>query len=833
MIRVTHKILGTVLSLILIGMAFIFFSINISNKSVTTGFARVSDKNLKSNADVYRDEHKIPHIIASNEHDLFFTLGYTHAQDRMWQMDFLRRSASGRLSEITGKENLEIDKFLRSLGLKDIAVKIYASSNKKSRAILEAYSEGVNCFIENNQKNLSFEFGALDYKPEKWSPVDCIMIGRGMAFQLCLGFWGDLAIGEIAEKVGVRKALDLIPSYPDTGPFIIEDSIQKNAASFEPRAILPADYKTALMESLNPDLMKIRAALGINGSSLGSNSWAMKKDKSGKSGAILANDPHLMINMPPVWYQVHLTAPGLNTTGMTVPGIPLPLIGRNDHIVWGITNMMIDDCDLFIEKLDSTNKDFYIRPGGKKAKFIYKVDTIKIRNEANYIYYQRFTDRSVVISDFHIYKHPERLLDYKDKNFRNHFLEKYCLTYSWTGSIPSDEVFSLYKLNISRNWKDFENAVSSWNVPGQNFTYADENGNIGIIPSGIVPVRGPECNPNLPNPGWIDGTSWKGYLPSESFRSVYNPVRKYVLSANNKTSKHSGFHITSYWEPSSRAERIVELLNQYDTYTARDAQLMQIDVYSSYARHIIQKIIPILESNKKYMTELDKKALNRIKSWDFIMNAASPSAAIFNVFLEKALYNTFRDDMGDRLYREYSIISNLPFRKFYEIVDSVQCQWFDDATTPRREYGDEIISRSFRNAVEYLKNHFETDDISRWHWGDLHSVTLNHPFSEKIFLKPAVTLGPFPVGGNLTTLNNTEWRIFKPFDMVLGASVRFIADMQDTVIYTNLPGGSSGDSQSPNYGDQVQLWLNGGYVKMPVSKNPSSYYRLSMKLGPD
>jgi penicillin G amidase len=832
--RFYQNIPAIIICFIIIICSAIVFSLHIRSLSVPKNYGEFEVKNIRDSVKIFKNEQGIPHIIATNEYDTYYALGYIQAQDRLWQMDYQRRLGRGQLSEIFGSETIHIDQFMRAVGFNEIADSLYQFISKKSKSILDAYSDGVNSYIEINKNKLSFEFGALDYIPERWKPTDCLVIGRLMAFGLSISFWTDIAYGEIADKIGVDRALSLVPGNPTEGPYIIDDTSYSSGKNIANYSKLPLEYNTALSTFSNilKDITKIKDEIGLQGSSFGSNSWAISKPKNAQSPAILANDTHLSMGLPPKWFQVHLTCPSFNIVGMSIPGLPMIFSGRNDYIAWGITNVMIDDCDFFIEKIDSSNQDYYYKSEGKKQKFIYKKETIKVRNSLDSSYYVRITDRSAVISDFHLFKRPDFILDYNEKKFKNDFLYKYCLTFSWTGKVKTDDILALYKINTARSWQDFLNGVNIWGMPGQNFTYADKSGNIGIAPSGLIPQRMAQCNPNIPNPGWLPEYSWERVLPSNSLPRLYNPKKHFVASANNMSTKHPQFFVTNHWEPNSRAERIEQLLEETTKYDAREAQLMQMDLLSPYAKKMLSMVIPILDRDTSRFNPIEKASLNKLKGWDFIMSAGSSASSVYNAFLERLIFHTFYDELGERLYKEYVYVSNQPFRKIMELISQDNSIWFDDVFTKQFENKEWIINRSFRDAVKMLTELYNDENTSTWKYGKIHTLTLKHPLSEVKFLKPTVTIGPLEIGGNLTTINNTEWRIYKPFDMVLGASMRFIADMGDTLVYTILPGGSSGDPLSPNYADQTQLWLNGGYIEIPISRAPGKKFQLSTLLIP-
>ncbi|MBS1536494.1 MAG: penicillin acylase family protein [Bacteroidetes bacterium] len=820
MFQFLRNFAGVLISLTVIAASFTAFSLFIATRSEVSPNTTVYST-IKDTIRVYRNQFSVPHIIAGSEADGYFALGYVHAQDRLWQMDIARRAGQGRLAEIFGKEALETDKFLRALDLEVISQKVWKTSSKTSRFIMEQYSNGVNAFINDHKIGLPFEFGALGYAPDQWQPTDCILIGRMMAFEMSIGFWSDIAFGEIADKLGNTRAAELVPSYPNSGPFVIP-SDKKSIPAQAPKsasqaAVLQTLRNHDVLNSTAELLTSLRKFMGMNGSGVGSNSWVMKTTSSGSGSTILANDPHLSLSLPARWYQAHLTTPSMNITGLTIAGIPLFIVGRNDNIAWGITNMMADDCDYYVEKVDS-NPNYYFNEDGKRVKFKYRRDTIHVKGDESLIYDIRFTKRSAIISDVHAFN-SDKILDMSNSHSDN-FLQKYALSFSWTAQQPSDEILAMYRINKASNWQEFQQGINLWCVPALNFSFTDRRGNIGMAPAGLIPIHG-KGNTNIPNPGWLPEFTWQGFHTSSELPRSYNPQRRYLMSANNKTAESLPFFISSLWEPSSRAERMDETLQEFDEYSVRDAQFMQMDVTSPFARTLLKRTLPVIESKQKYLSQTEREAFTMLQKWDGIISGRSPQPAIYSGFLTNLLRQTFEDELGERLYREYVFVANLPTRKILELLSADSSSaWFDNVKTKEIEDKNEIIFRSFVLAVRSLQDHYKNNDIHSWKYGDIHQITLNHLFSANPYMKQIVTNGPFASGGDNTTLNNGEYHFYQPKEQVLGASMRFIADMKDTVVYSVLPGGNSGEPLSAHYSDQVQLWLNGGYIRIPINRLP-------------
>lgn len=847
MLRFFRTTFGLVFSLVVLVSSFLFFVVFIATKSHPEVSGELDTKGIRDSVAIYRNAYGIPHIVGQSDADAFFGMGYAHAQDRLWQMDIARRAGSGRLSEIFGRRTLDLDMFLRSFGIHRTASRLYKHISSDSRMALEAYARGVNAYMEHNASALPFEFDALDYRPAPWRPEDCLIVGRMMAWEMNMSFWSDAAFGELAASIGRERAEDLVPSWPSTAPTVMND--QKKAA---PRDTVRAVPDSAAPQTAPPALgartagaMHVRTAARLDavegtdamfaqvlvlqervreflkseGSSRGSNCLVMRKSRSEKSGVVLANDPHLMLMAPARWYEAHLTSPTMNVVGMTIPGIPFVVVGRNDRIAWGITNMMLDDCDYFIEKVDSSNKRRYVLPNGSSRAFTVVRDTIVVKDSSDAIIDFRYTQRSAVISDVHPLLHPDKLLKINGMKPGN-FFQKYVLTYSWTGHAMSDDILAMYRLQKAQSWEQFLRAVNIFSVPGLNFCYADTRGNYGIAPAGMVPKRGSQCNPNFPNPGWNPDAQWTGFHQPSALPRLYNPASGFVFSANNKTMSSPPFHISSLWEPPSRAVRMHELLSSYQDFSAQEAAIMQSDVVSPHAQELLAIALPSLQARRSWMDTVERRSFDTLARWNYLIEANEVNSAIYAVFVERLTRNIFEDDLGRRLFLQYAYITNIPTRRTLELLQDSSEVWFDDRRTPKRETRHDIIFRSFREAVVYLRSTFRSADFKAWNYGSLHTLTIAHLLSEAKPLDKVVNIGPFPIGGDGTTINNAEWKFHKPFVPVIGASMRFVCDMQDTVVQVILPGGNSGQPLSAHYANQVQLWLNGGFISIPVSREP-------------
>ena len=828
-----NVIIATIISLVVIAIAYLIFVLVISSISLPPDYEEISSFSLKDSINIYKNHYGIPHIIAKNENDIFFAIGWSHAQDRMWQMDVLRRTASGRLSEIFGRESVASDKFMKIIGLKKLSKLKYKQISKKSREILSAYTAGVNEYLEKNEKRLAFEFGALDYHPEKWTPEDCLAIQLLYAFSQSRSFWADLTLGEIAEHISNTKALSLVPEFSNIEPCILDTNYYDVSDSLFKQAYKTPDTTKHNYNIGNISLMldKVKNSLGFSLNQGASNAFARKLRIGDKTGAILANDTHNELSLPSIWYQMQVSSNKMNITGATFVGLPLFFIGRNDNVAWGMTSGFIDDCDFFIEKIDPKNENFYFAPNGVKKKFLVSTDTVYIKNADPEIFYTRSSDRSGILSDFL----PETVAGKSNKKTASSYhntLKKYVISFSWTAQSKSDEILALYLMNKSQNLVQFRIALNNWGAPSMVFTYADKAGNIGSVPAATIATRGENTIPTILNPGWEIGYSWvntkRAVLPY-----FFNPKKNFVSAANNRISRNLPYYLSSFWDIPSRSIRIDELLSKFDEFTARDAQLMQIDALSPFARELMMYCFPTLVQNQNQFNELEKNALRLLLHWDYQMSPHLASPLIFNTFLENLLQNTFKDELGDYLFLKYCSITGFAHRKILELLKTQESEWFDNVWTEKKETRETVIMQSFHQTIKKLKNQFDTDDFSKWKWGKQHTLTLKHLLSNNILLKPSVTEGTYEMSGCITSISNCRWQIGESFEVVSGPSFRFVTDMNGPKVYMSLPGGASGDPLSPNYSDQIQLWLNGGFLTLTNLQEPDEGFELRTTMLPE
>ncbi|RPI13240.1 MAG: penicillin acylase family protein [Ignavibacteriae bacterium] len=826
--KVIKIILGILVILIPAVLVLGLLFKGLTKKSFYPDHGEIKTEGISSNVKIYNDDYGVPHILAANENDMYFTLGYMHARDRLWQMDILRRAAEGRLSEILGSSVLDFDKFFRTVGINKTAYKLYENSSPKSKEILTAYTNGVNRFMEEHMSELPVEFDALNYQPAQWKPEHSLMIGRLMGWELNIGWYTDYVFGEIINKVGIEKTSDI---FPDTSVTLfkrvkIEIDTLQDSTSEEISVKNMSSLKD--ISSLGKNFYNInesyREFFGINNSHSGSNSWVISGSKSESGKPILANDPHLAYQAPSKWYEVQMKAGNtFDITGMTLPGVPAIIIGHNKSIAWGLTNLMNDDNDFVILDKDSTDNTKY-RFKNQTIKLDSITERIPVKDSVEVEYIVRYTPIGPVISDL-----PKHSL-ITDKNNENIYKDK-LLTFRWTGYEITDDINTFYSLNNAKNWDEFKNALRNFCCPAQNFMYADTAGNIGYHAAGKVPVRKSDIYDGRFYPSDVEN-EWTGFVDFDKLPNLFNPQEGYIITANTnpwtwlKTESNDKFYISYYWESSSRFDRINDMLKSSTKFNTEEFKLIQMNTQSVYAQNISKFLLDAYKDSKN-IDPVVYSALEKFRKWDGDMHHNEPEGALFNVFFVYFIKNIYNDELGDDVFKDYLSIGILPYNSTIRLLNSKieESQlWFDNINTTPIETKEEIIRKSFNEAIDYLRKRFNTDDIGAWRWGELHTIKFNHILGSVAALDKTFNIGTFETGGDQTTVNCSEYNFYDAykngkFDIKLGPSMRIITDMAD--VSHSLSVNTTGQSGQPlhdNYSDQSRMWLYGEYKKMVMDE---------------
>ncbi len=816
--------IGVVTFLGAVFIALSFFSMRLMKKSLPQTSGEVVLPILKQEVTVTRDAYGVPRIVAQNEEDLWRAAGYVAAQDRLWQMEFSRRAVRGTLSEIFGTSGLEHDKFLRVWGFHRLAKRISSSLSPSSRALLTAYTEGVNEFLNTHSDRLPLEFSMLGFKPEPWEIEDSIGLGRLMAFRLCHAWFFEAALGKVAEQYGMPMALELFPAVlPNTPTILAEVNSELHAlvqAANTPLAPLkggisqttslqagmPALRSSALAAQFETFLhltQTTRAQLGMPPGVLGSNNWVVHGSRTRSGKPLLANDPHLELALPSVWYEMHLQAGDFEVIGQTLPGVPGVVLGHNRNIAWGFTNGMVDDLDFYQERLNG--KEYLSSSGWKPLQTI--TEQIAVKGLEPQTFEINLTERGPLANN---------ILD-----LARH--DTLALSIRWTGFEVSDEVAAFQALNRARSWTEFEAAMQHYTIPCQNVVYADVAGNIGYRACGKVPIRR-DGKGFLPYRGWESAGDWIGNVPFNDMPHVYNPPQGFIASANNLMLASSyPYYLSNSWEPTSRIERITEMLQGNASVDTSFMKAMQFDQFSKHAQYTLPLFFKLVQTDSSVaasdtaLTLTEKQALGLLRQWDYVESAESVAATLYNVWAVEFLQATIKDEMGDTLFQNYVQWSSLAIRALEYLVEHPQSQWFDDRNTETVENGHHIARRALRATLQRLQEKLG-ELMGDWQWGQLHQLTLEHPIGKQKPFDVIFNVGPLPLGGSPSTVNKAEYNLAKPYAIEAGASMRMIVDLANPEISLSvIPGGQSGQPFSPHYKDQVTLWWKGQYRQLSMS----------------
>src|SRR6266487_2240852 len=759
----------------------------------------LSLQGLHELVEVITDRYGVPHIYAQNEDDLFFAQGYVHAYERLWQMELNRRISSGRLSEIFGELALETDRFARRLGMHRAADNAARQLPEHSQRILDAYAQGVNAYIERNQNKLPVEFTFLRFKPEPWRIEDSIQWSKMMGWNLGGNWETEVIRARIVAKLGAERAARLEAGYDPGHPLIIPPGVEYQGINL------------GMLEQY--EQLKQLSGFGMLG---GSNNWVVDGSMTITGLPILCNDPHLLQTAPSIWYECHLVAGDIDVIGVSFPGAPTIVIGHNQYIAWGFTNAVSDIEDLYIEKFNPQNPYQYEYMGKWEDAQVVR-EEIKVKGaKAPVIEEVRITRHGPILTSI---PHPLQG-DPAGKNGSpgtNGEPVELLLALRWTGQEKHDILSVAQKMNRATNCEEFREALRGWDVPPQNVVYADTQGNIGYVMAGAIPIRA-KGQALLPSPGWTGEYEWTGYIPFEELPQIFNPEQHFIVTANNRVVDDSyPYYITNEWLNGYRAQRIRDLLMSKGKLALSDMASIQADQYSLPAVEIVPHILK-LQGN----SALEKAALDRLQTWNYILAPESIGAAIYSISLYKLERIVFSAMLGaeETLMHSYLGVGStiLALQNGYtsrnkplliRLLNEYDDSWFADSVVPNGPNSwDEALGRAFTAAIEELQEKLGSD-ISRWKYGAIHTMTYSHPLGVIKPLNKFFNRGPYPVGGDIDTVNMGATLPNQPETVVTVPSYRQIVNLAD--LKASLSGhapGQSGHPGSKHYADFIKSWLN-------------------------
>lgn len=785
-LRLFLRLLAGLLVLVLLAASGGYLLLRRSLPQVS-GTVRVAG--LHSRVEIIRDANAVPHIYASDRLDALFGLGYVHAQDRLWQLDFQRRAGQGRLSEVLGEPTVGVDRFLRTLGVHRAAKSAWEQLPADSRAAAEAYTAGINAWIDAaDSGQLPVEFLLTGARPERWAGSDVVLLGKLLALDLGADYNTELLRSDIIAKVGPERAGQLL-----AGDGVGDMSIA--AAGADSYGAVRAFDQMA------------RRAIGLSaqtGMPTGSNSWVVSGAKTSTRAPILANDPHLPTNLPLTWYLAHLSAPNFDVTGATIPGLPAVVIGHNATIAWGITNAPVDVEDLFRERLDPSGAQAEYR--GAWEPLTVDTETVAVKGKPAVTFQVRSSRHGPLISDAMNSGEEQRPADQ-----RGPLREPLALR--WSALEPEDGTLTaLLGLNTAQSWEEFRGALRTYVAPTQNFVYADTHGNIGYYLPGRVPIRA-KSSP-VPAEGWSADYEWTGWVPFEELPQAYNPPTGVIVTANNQPAPRSyPYYLGREWSPPFRAERISELLEAKTNLSPEDIAAMQGDTMSRRASALVERLLKLVTP----ASEAERSAVALLKGWDGDMRGDSAAATIYAAWFIRLASGLLEDDLGEAMMRSYRThdVFTVPFLE--QTLSEQASPWCDNRASAATETCADVANQTFRAALAFLQERYGSDQ-SRWRWDGAHQAVFAHQLLTNV--PPLQPLVDRSVGtpGDGTTVNLGGFSFEQPFQQRSGATYRQVIDLGDLQRSRFIiAAGQSGNPLSAHYADKLASWR--ALETMPMSFN--------------
>ena len=732
-------------------------------------------------------------IRAGSDRDACFGLGYAHARDRLWQMEFQRRIGSGRLSEILGRRMIETDRFLRTIGFRRAAARALGGLTASVRAQLEAYAAGANQYLATSSAR-PIEFRLLRVRPEPFDAVDCLTWGKMMAWDLAsVNATNEIRRARFIAAVGPQRAAELFPPVP-AEPTILRDEEWKEDFGLDPRTPGLTGRAAASPESRIPSpvfwsTLEMRFALpdrlGFGGETLGSNSFVLAGSRTRSGRPLLANDPHLSLRAPSLWYLARLEAPGLSVAGATLPGAPSVIIGHNARVAWGLTSLEADVQDLYLEETDPADSGRYFHAGGWR-RFDVRSETIRVRGAPDVTLEVRSSVHGPIVTDA----------------LRGAAtLPSPAVALQWTGLDPDDTTSEAFAgFNTARDWREFLAAASRLKGPPQNIVYADVDGHIGYTATGAVPIR-PRADGLLPVAG-RGADDWAGYVPFERLPRALDPPRGFVVTANNRVVSDSyPYPLTRDWPEPYRARRITDRILSRALWSPEEARAIQLDQLSLQAGDLL----PLLLDTKP-ADPASARALRLLRGWNGEFGPDSVPASIYASWYAK-LSEMPQDELKD------TPAGNVRSRFVINALKE-DSRWCDDVRTPRTETCADLKAAALSEAVAALAARLGADPAA-WRWRRLHHARLAHGVFESVPVLRGLFSLEAGVGGDASTVNVGSYRRDGSFLMTDGASYRQILDLSDlsrgSYVHTT---GQSGNVFDRRYRDLLPLWRDGRYITL-------------------
>lgn len=769
------KIIGILLLVIAIGI-FIFY-----RTLLPTYNGNLDIDNVQEEVTIHYDTYGIPHIYANNEADAFTALGFVHAQDRLWQMELIRRIAPGRLSEVFGEATVPTDRFFAASGIDEYSEKTVneLDKNSKSYQLAEAYINGINEFIKHGATPIEFYLTGID--KTEFTVKDIHNVFGYMAFSFAMAHKTDPLLTSIQQELGNEYLTDLG---------------------------LHVDPKTTLLQNYPKDTTKVKNTLvsAIDKALkplpipqfIGSNSWVLAPQKTATGKVLFANDPHIAFSQPSVWYEAHVHTPTYEMYGYHLAGTPFPLLGHNRKIAYGMTMFENDDIDFYWEENNTTDASQYKTPTGF-ATFETTTKTIKVKDADDVTLMLK---RSV---------HGPILNGIADGiNFEKP------VAMSWVYTQRKNQLLeACYNMSHAENQQEFEQTLGQIHAPGLNLMYGDAENNIGWYAVGQLIERPSHVNSKL----ILNGSSGKDepirFMDASENPSATNPPWNYVYSANNQPDSINGSLYPGYYLPENRAKRIVELIEAKDAWTKADLMEMTLDVTSKVHAETIQEVLKVIENSE--FSAKEKQAINVLQNWNGDNQLTDIAPTMYHSFIYQYLKNTFTDELDQATFE--MLIKTHILKRFTSPLLYQESVWYDDVSTEKKETRKDILLTSFKEAIAKLEAQLG-EDMNAWTWNKVHTVEHPHPIGQVESLRSFFNVGPYEVPGTREVINNLGYHYDDSgtYKVYFGPSTRRIVDFSDIENSMSiLPTGQSGNPFSEHYEDQAEMYVQGKFRKMMLN----------------
>ena len=758
---------------------------------------RLAAPGLTAPVEIVRVEPGIPHIYAQNTHDLFFAQGYVHAQDRLWQMELNRTVGAGRLSSLFGEGALPIDKVMYVLGIHRAAEKDWQVLSPETRAILTAYADGVNAYVSTHRGRLPVEFTLLGVEPRPWTPVDSLTWGKLMSLNLSLNHPFEILRAHLIAKLGEPAARRLMSPYPASAPVIVPDTVP---VTVPPAA--PSEPKTGL--AAFPGFGRIFGTTPA----WGSNGWVLAGSRTASGRPLLANDTHLGLQLPSVWYQVGLHGGGYDVAGFSFPGMPMVVIGHNQRIAWGITNLCADVQDLYIEKLDDPKRPRRYQYQNAWRDLTVRREEIEVKGKPKVAYEVWETHHGPIVNDV--------ITELKGSP---------PMALRWPALEGTRLIDALVALNRAQDWPSFHRALAEWETPSVNFVYADVDGHIAYQSTARIPVRAPGHQGTVPVPGWDGRHEWQGFIPYEEMPKLLDPPSGFIVTANNKVVGDGYPHfIAEDMADPYRAERLTVLLSAGRGFTRENMREIQAGTQGLPAAAIRPYLLAVPPAGER-----EKAALDQVRSWDLRYEPGSVGATVYEAWYWQLIGEVLGDELGPDVLKEYRVVGMSQVPSMIGLLARANDPLFDDRRTPAAERRDDIVRRSLTQAVSWLSERYG-DDPKDWTYGRVHSVTLVHAPLGQSGIAPLERLfnsATFPAPGTAFTVNAAVADVTNPFGVNFGSSQRMIVDFADLEASTWVNStGQNGQLWHRNREDQIPKWV-------AVEDYPMSFGEAAVRAKPE